>query len=394
MSEVIKMEKKALKRCKILEMVKMKQLTQVKAAKLLGISKRQMIRIYKKYLEGGEECLNHGLIGKPGNHKIEAGFKMKVIECYRDNYKGYGSTFASELIYENYGLKVNPQTLRLWLLKEGLWERKKKMPKHRYKRPRKEYFGEMIQMDGSIHDWFGDGKKYCLMNMVDDATNTSFGLFDKGETTEIALKCLYFWIEKYGIPCAIYTDYRNLYYTKREPTIEEQLDGEEKVFTEFGRVCNELGIEMIYANSPQAKGRVERHNGIHQDRLIKLLSLKGIKDCEQANNYLKSEYWDKHNKKFSKKAISDEDMHVPLEKGQNLNEIISFCSKRKISRDYIVRKENKIYQLVKEQKINICPGNKVLVKTWLDGSVHIYKDKVELKFYEVDENGHKIPFSN
>lgn len=389
MVEVIKMTKETLKRVKVLEMVRCKKLKQKEAAEILNLSRRQLIRIYKRYLEGGEESLNHGLIGKPSNHRIDEGLKRKIIECYKENYEGFGPTFASELMEDKDGLKVKAQTLRLWLLKEGLWERRRKAPKHRYRRPRKERFGEMVQMDGSIHDWFGDGKNNCLMNMVDDATGISFGLFDSGETTEIALRCLYGWIKRYGVPNAIYTDYKSLFYTKREPSIEEQLEGKEAL-TEFGRVCKDLGIEMIYASSPQAKGRVERHNGIHQDRLIKLLRLKEIKDCERANNYLENEYWDKYNKKFGKKPISDEDMHISLTGDQNLNELVCFCVERKISRDYIVRKDNRIYQLTREQKINIRPGDKVLVKTWLDGSVHVYKGKVELMFYEVDENGHRV----
>lgn len=389
MVEVIKMRKDTLKRAKVLEMVRCKKMTQKEAGEILGLSRRQVIRIYKRYVVGGEELLNHGLRGKPGNHRFKEELKREVIESYKKNYGGFGPTFACELLAEREGLKVSPSTLRLWLLKEGLWERKRKVAKHRYRRPRKEHFGEMVQMDGSIHDWFGEGDKKCLMNMVDDATGISFGLFDDGETTEVALRCLYGWVKRYGIPNAIYTDYKSLFYTKREASLEEQLAGEEAL-TEFGRVCKELGIEMIFASSPQAKGRVERHNGIHQDRLVKLFKLTGIKDCEQANNYLETEYWAKYNKKFGREPISAEDMHVPLTNGQNLNELICFCTERKIGRDYIVRKDNKHYQLTKGQKINLKPGDKVFIKTWLDGSVHIYKGKVALMFYEVDENGYKV----
>jgi len=389
MKEVIKMDRKTLERVKILEMIKQKKLSQKEGCEFLKLSKRQLIRIYKKYLEGGEESLNHGLRGKTGNHRIDESYKKEVIECYKTYYKGFGPTFASELMYENNNLIVKAGTLRLWLMDEGLWEKKKKMPKHRLRRARKKYFGEMIQMDGSIHDWFGDGKKVCLMNMVDDGTGKSYGLFDSGETTNIALRCLYDWIKENGIPYSLYTDYRSIFYTDRETTLEEQLEGEEAL-TEFGKVCKKLGIEIIFANSPQAKGRVERHNGIHQDRLLKLLKLKGIKNCEEANEFLKKYYWDSYNKKFSKKPESDEDMHVPLVAGQNLDEIICYCDKRKISRDYVVKKDNRIYQLTKKQNINIKPGDKVLVKTWLDNSVHIYKDRIELNYYELDERGNKL----
>ncbi|URA10888.1 helix-turn-helix domain-containing protein [Thermospira aquatica] len=253
MREVITMTFKAQKRAKILEMVKNKKIKQKDAAIILGICRRQLIRIFKEYLSKGDEALNHKLIGKPGNHRISSDIKEKIMQIVRNNYKGFKPTFIAEKLYEEHHIKIGASTLRLWMMETGLWKKIRKTAKHRTRRPRKEHFGEMIQMDGSIHDWFGTGKEVCLMNMVDDATGTSYGLFDTGETTQVALQCLFDWIMKYGIPYSIYCDYKSLFYTKREATIEEQLAGKLPL-TKFGEVCHRLGIEMIYAHSPQAKG--------------------------------------------------------------------------------------------------------------------------------------------
>ncbi|QJR21773.1 ISTde1, transposase [Brevinematales bacterium NS] len=389
MKEVIRMTKKAMERAKVMEMIRTKKITQRKGAEKLGLSVRQVQRIYKKYLEKGDEGLNHGLVGRRGNNNKDE-IKELALELYRKNYQGWGAVLAAEEIARETGATICPQTLYRWLREEGLWERRKKTPKHRLRRPRKASFGEMIQMDGSIHDWFGDGNKNCLTSMVDDATGKTFGLFATGETTELSLQCLYGWISRYGIPESIYTDRRSVYYTKRQKTIEEEFEGEEAL-TEFGRVCKELGIELIFANSPQAKGRIERSNGVHQDRLIKLLKHKGIKTIEEANRYLVEEYWDRHNAKYNKEPLSEEDHHVPLLEGQNLKDMVCFSVKRKISRDYVVKHKTRYFQLPRQKSIALKPGDRVTIKTWLDGSVHIYKESVELEYYEISSTGHKVP---
>jgi len=270
-----------------------------------------------------------------------------------------------------------------------LWEKIRKAAVHRTKRPRKEHFGEMLQMDGSIHDWLGIGKDYCLMNVLDDATGASYGLLDNGETTFIALQVLFDWINKYGIPNSIYSDYKSLFYTGRESTIEEQLAGI-PALTEFGRVCYSLGIEMIFASSAQAKGRFERWNGIHQDRLIVEMKLKNIKDIDTANRFLKGYYWEKNNSKFSKKPLSPDDLHVVLTKEQDLRNCVCYYRECKVYRDFTVRLNNRFLQIRANQHIEVKPGDKVMVKTWLDGSLHVFKNNMELNCHEINEYGYKI----
>jgi len=379
---MIKMTNKAQRRVKILEMVKEKQIKQTEAADRLGVSYRQLKRIYKTYNLKGDEALNHGLIGKQGNNRTDEFVKEMIMKIVRNEFKDYKPTFISEKLLECYHVVMRSNTLRKWMMKEHLWEKTKKMSKHRNRRQRKEHFGEMIQMDGSPHDWLGIGQELCLMHMVDDSNNTAFGLFDTGETTDIALRALYEWITKYGVPQSIYSDHGGVFYVDREPSIEEQLKGINPK-TRFGQVCEDLGIEMIYANSPQAKGRVERANGVQQDRLLNDLKYYGIKTMEDANRFLKNGYWDKHNSRFSKKSVSDADYHIPLFDSQDLRNLVCYKEERKISQDFVVRLNNRLFQLIKEQKIELRPRNEVIIKTWLDGSIHIFKKEIELEYREI-----------
>ncbi len=383
------MTTKGQKRSKVMEMLILKQITQIKAAELLSICERQVRRVLCKYKNGGDEKLNHGLIGKPGNHRLDRGYKQSIMDIVRREYRGFKPTFIAEKLYEEHHIQMVPNTLRLWMLEEGLWEKVRKGAVHRSKRPRKEHFGEMLQIDGSIHDWFDTGKDYCLMNVVDDATGISYGLLDYGETTFIAMTVLFDWINKYGIPSSIYSDYKSLFYTGRESTIEEQLAGI-PALTEFGRVCYSLGIEIMFASSAQAKGRVERWNGVHQDRLIAEMKLKKIQDIETANRFLKEYYWEKNNRKFGKKPLKTEDFHIALTKEQDLRNYVCYYRECKVYKDFTVRLNNRLLQITSKQTIEVKPGDKVMVKTWLDGSLHMSKKNVELNCYEINEYGYRI----
>jgi transposase len=379
--ETIQMTKKAQKRVKIMELLLAGLIGVSTAAERLEVSKRQVYRIKADYLTEGDGKLNHGSIGKPGNHSKGFDFRETVLNIYRERYEGFGPTFASEMLKEEFGIEIHRETLRLWLKKAGLWNAKRKSV-YRKRRKRRACFGELLQMDGSIHDWFGNGQEVCLQNCIDDATGKTFGFFATGETTEVALKVLYYWIRKYGIPEAIYTDYKSVYRTGREPTLEEQIAGLEPM-TEFGRVCHKLGIGLIYASSPQAKGRVERSNGILQDRLLKTMKLKGICNIESANVFLMNEFWDKYNLKVEKDAESGVDAHVPLLPSQVLDRIVCFEWTRKLSRDFVIQWENRCFQVLRENETSIRPGMKVTVQKWLDGSVHLWYNDSRLAVKEI-----------
>lgn len=368
----------------VLEKVIEKVMTLKEAARRMGVSERQAKRLKGAYRKGGLAGIIHKSRGRRSNRGSDPGFKAEVIECYRTQYSDFGPTLASEKMEKRNGLCVNHETLRLWLVKAGLWERARKGKKHRSRRRRRERFGELVQIDGSHHDWFeGRERDCCLMNMVDDATGVTLSLMAEEETTEAAMRLLWMWIERFGIPEALYSDLKNVYISDREPTEAEQLAGEAPL-TVFGKSCKKLGIEIIPAYSAQAKGRVERNHGVYQDRLVKEMRLDGISTIEDANKLLELGFCNEINEKFAINPSSVPDAHVPLGKGTRLESI--FCSEepRVVSSDWVVRYKNRFFQIMKTSKLLPRPKNKVIVAEWLDGSIHLLFEKRELKFVEID----------
>src|SRR5271169_844543 len=275
----IEMSEKELRRVEVLARVKSKELKVGDAASLVGVSYRQAKRLWKRYREEGAAGLKHRSAGRASNRGHAAKFRREVLRLVREKYGGavgerFGPTLAAEHLASEDGLKIAAETLRRWMLAEGLWSRERKRRQHRRRRERKERFGELVQLDGSFHAWLEErGPQGCLMDMVDDATNTTRAQLGEQETIWAVADALRAWIEHYGVPLALYVDWKNLY--KRLATPGERLRGEEPI-TQFGRMCAKLGIELIAASSPQAKGRVERVHGTHQDRLVKKLRRKGI----------------------------------------------------------------------------------------------------------------------
>ncbi len=264
---------------------------------------------------------------------------------------------------------MNAETLRRGLLEAGLWSRERRRRRHRRRRERKEHFGELVQMDGSFHDWLeGRGPRGCLMDLVDDATNTTLGRMGEEETIWAAAGALRVWIEWHGVPQALYVDWKNLY--RRSATAQERLRGEEPI-TQFGRMCQKLGIELIMASSPQAKGRVERIHGTHQDRLVKKLRRKGISSHAEANRYLEAEYLVEHNHRFARSAARPEDYHRRAPGQTALDRIFRLERERSISEDWVVRYENRFFQLEPESR-NYAPAKaKVVVWEQPNGQVGI-----------------------
>ena len=211
------------------------------------------MRSYKRYREDGDRGLVHRSRGRPSNRAKPEEFRREVLKRYDEKYEDFGPTFVAEKLAEE-GLVLDHETLRRWLLAENKWKKKRRRGKHRSRRERKAHFGELVQLDGSHHRWFGpEHPGSCLMNMVDDATGTTLSSMADEETTEAAMGTLWLWIERYGVPSALYTDKKNVFVTDREPTIEEQLAGmEPRRCVAFGKACEKLEIEIITANSPRA----------------------------------------------------------------------------------------------------------------------------------------------
>ena len=306
------MSKKELGRVEVLARVRSKQLRLVDACRLMRVSYRQAKRLWKRFREEGAAGLKHRNAGRPSNRAHDEKHRRKVLRLVREKYGGpvgerFGPTLAAEHLAAEDGLQVDAETLRRWMLAEGLWSRERKRRAHRRRRERKEHFGELVQMDGSFHAWLEErGPEGCLIDMVDDATNTTRAQLGEQETIWAVADGLRAWIERYGVPLALYVDWKNLY--KRPANARERLRGEEPI-TQFGRMCGKLGIEIIAASSPQAKGRVERVHGTHQDRLVKKLRRKEISSHEVANVYLEREYLPEHNRRFARAAARPEDYH-------------------------------------------------------------------------------------
>ena len=358
------------------------RMTLKEAAAKLGLSYRQCRRSYKRFCEEGDSGLVHRRRGQRSNRAKPEAFKREVLDLCRERYEGFGPVLMMDKLAED-GYRVARETLRVWLLEEGLWLPRRKRARHRQRRDRKEHFGELVQMDGSHHEWFGKGQPpICLMDMVDDATGTSIALMDEEETTELAMKTLWLWCERYGIPKALYVDHKNVFVTDREPTLEEQLAGQESL-TEFGKACRKLGIEIIAANSAQAKGRVERKHGVYQDRFVKELRLKGITTIAEANELLQNGFVEMLNRKFSRPAKSSADFHRPIEAGCELREVFCFEKVATVSNDWTVRCENRFYQILKQNNPLPRPRQKVTVRRLLDGEIQLLYHDTKLAFKEI-----------
>jgi transposase len=360
------------------------------AAEVLEVSYRQSKRIYRRYREEGPPGVVHRSVGKRSHRSLGEELKAQVIKQYREQYEDFGPTLAAEKLSERDELEIDHETLRRWLIAEGLWQAKRQRNQYRSRRERRHRFGELVQFDGSHHDWFeGRAEKCCLMNMVDDASGTTLSFLDEQETTVGAMRLLWAWITRYGIPQAVYCDRKNAFVLDREPTIEEQLRGITPR-SPFETACEKLGIEVIVARSPQAKGRVERNHGVYQDRFVKELRLAGISEIEAANEYLESTYLDQVNRKFAKPPINPEEAHVPLLAGQALESIFCFEEQRVVSEDYVLQFERRLFQIQREERRRLpAPGTPATVQKWLDGSLHFLHNNKELLVEEIRQRPKK-----
>jgi len=301
----------------------------VQAAVQLSISYRQAKRLWKRYREVGDAGLVHGLRGRPSNNRPASdGRRERALALYRASYRGFGPTLAAEQMAQRDGLRVDHETLRGWLIGSGLWRAKRHPRRSHRRRPRRSCLGELVQLDGSDHHWFGPdasgGRPRCvLMVMIDDATGWTDAAFFEAETTEASMRMLHAWSSKFGLPRALYPDRHSIYRRndKRADEIEHRTG--RRPPTRFGEAMAELGVELICARSPQAKGRVERANATFQDRLVKLLALEGITDIAAANAYLQQTYLPSHNAKFAVAPARPADVHRPVA----ASELASRCAR-------------------------------------------------------------------
>lgn len=366
------MSQKEIERLKTLTRIKSGELTISNAAECLRISERHIYRILKRYSTEGDVGIIHRSRGRESNNRLPQTIYDRVLKLYQEKYSDFGPTFFSEKLEFDHDIFVSRQTLTRWLREKRLLLPIRKKRPHRKKRPRRDTIGSLIQFDGSHHDWFeGRGPACCLLCAVDDASGQIFLQFAESEDTKCVLAFWKKYIEIFGIPAQIYTDFHTIYYNEAER------------LTQYERALNALNIQPIYAHSPQAKGRVERGNRTHQDRLIKSLRLKNISTIQDANKYLHEEYLAHHNKLFAN-SDSLQDIHRPSD-GIDLDAIFCFETKRTVYNDYTIMLNSQYIQLLKSDSPLPPPKSKVIVRLYLDNTLHIFWNNNELK-YEIFNN--------
>lgn len=375
--DMITMSRRETKRLHIIHQALDKRITQEKAAELVNLSSRQLRRMLKRVREEGDDGISHRSRGKASNRRVPKKVKDKALKLYREEYSDFGPTFASEKLLDVHEIQLSDETLRLWLNQENIPYEKRKGRKHRQWRERKHHCGEMIQMDGSHHDWFeGRGPKCVLMGYIDDATGTVYGRFYDYEGTMPAMDSFKRYIKRYGIPQNVYLDKHSTYKSTAKQSIEDELE-DKKPMSQFERSLAELGVTIIHANSPQAKGRIERSFRTLQDRLVKEMRLAGVNSVEQANEFL-IKYHPIYNAKFKVKPVSEVDLHQPALSMRELDKILCIRYERTVRNDCTISYNGKLYQIKDAVK-----SQKVAVEERIDGSLHITKKGLDLRYSEI-----------
>lgn len=364
MKTELKMTLKEASRLGIMKQVESKKITLKKASEEIGLSYKQTKRAWKRYRLEGPEGLISKRRGLPSNNCLSKAIYRKILALIRENYADYGPTLAKEKLEEKHQITLSKETLRQLMIKEGLWKAKKVKERKVYaRRTRRSRQGELEQIDGSYDYWFEErGNKCCLLVCVDDATSAIMGLrFCKAETTQDYLLFLQMYLERYGRPLAFYSDKHSVFRNNNKTSLGGGF------LTRFHEVLKELGIELICAHSPQAKGRVERANGTLQDRLIKELRERKINTIEEGNKYLE-EFRDNYNRKFAVEPASRENAHRQLQASHKLEHLFMIKEERTLSKDLAFGYKTETYQVESPYKHRLH-GKKV----------HIYEYYGEIK---------------
>lgn len=369
------MSKKELNQVEVLSMVKSGAIKLKKAAELCNLSNRQIIRKYKEYKNNGPEAIAHKSRGKPSNRSINKSIIQKIIDLIICRYTGFGPTLLSEKLAENHNIKLNHETLRKIMIKNELYKPKKRKAVKRTWREPKHHAGELVQLDGSDHIWFNNIRSTLIL-FIDDATREIFAQFQP-ESIDGVTKTFRLFIEKYGIPRALYTDKGKVF------KVNTNAGKNSGAITQFKRMCDELGCEIKYAYSPQAKGRVERVFRTLQDRLAKELKLKNITNVDDANAMLR-DFLVKFNSKFSILPLNSQSLYRSSEK-YNLNYILCYKFYRILNNDYTIAYKNKWYQLGKSQTAKLYAKDVIDVYEDFDGTISLWKNGIKLNCHPIEK---------
>ena len=374
--EEIRMSKHEINQIAVFEKLIVKEIKQKHAAKILNLSTRQVRNKLKRFRQYGAIGLVNQSRGKPSNNKLDNVLLSKALKLVEEKYSDFGPTFASEKLRELHNITISHETLRLKMVSAGIWKTKTRKITHRTWRERKECMGELIQLDGSPHKWFEDRASECtLLAFIDDATSALMYMEFANEDTLSLMKATISYIKAHGLPIELYVDRGKVF------KVNIHNEDNDKI-TQYSRALNELGIKIIYARSPQAKGRVERTFKTHQDRLVKELRIRNISTITKANKYLINEYIPNHNKKYAVVSKSSINLHRPIPKC-NLYDIFCIKEQRIISNDFTVRYRNQWFQLKKQQKTLLFPKNEITINTHLDKSVTLTIRNVKLNYHKI-----------
>lgn len=389
---------KEKEKANILRSAIMGRITNAKAAKQLGLSVRQVQRVKARIRKDGQNAVVHKLKGKPSNARLPEEEKTKAIATIKQKYNDFKPTFATEKLSENHDIHISRETTRLWMIEADIWKihKQKKTGEYRSWRPRKEYFGELVQFDGSYHLWFenrfvdklGNPIEACLLVSIDDAT---------GEITKAAFMAnegvhavFIFWkeyVQSIGKPLNVYLDKFSTYKINHKAAVDNK-----DLLTQFERAMKDLDIHLIPAHSPQAKGRIERLFDTLQDRLVKELRLAGINTPDAGNRFLKEVFLPKFNDKFAVTPAKDGNVHKSLTDAdkKNLNRIFSVQSTRIINNDFTIQFKNNWYQLAETQTTTVRAKEKVTVEEWLDGTLHFSLREKYLSYTVLPQRPKKV----
>jgi hypothetical protein len=386
------MSNRDIDRLKVIHSTMKKQLTWGQAAVQLDLSKRHIGRLIVRVNAEGNKGIIHRLRGKPSNNQLTPGIIDTSINLVKARYADFGPSFANEKLLELHGINVSTSSLRTAMIEANLWHSRKQATKHRQWRERRPCVGELVQLDGSDHDWFeGRGPRCALVLFIDDATSRIlYAEFVTVENTFNLMATTKQYLINHGRPTALYVDKDGIYKINRQASIEEQLK-DEQAATQYARAMKELGIEIIFAQSPQAKGRVERSFNTHQDRLVKELRLANISDMKSANIFLNNTYIPNHNARFAVSPKRLLNAHRPLLRSHKLDEILSLQTERFLANDFTVRFQNLYLQLLANQKVRLRPKDKIIVQARLDGSLRLKFKNQFLNFKPLTQRPYK-PF--
>ena len=379
----ITMSQRELQRLPVIEAVRARRITQGAAAGCLGLSERQIRRLQGRLQREGPQGLGHRGRGRPSNHRCPEGLRQRVLALLQERYPDFGPTLACEKLVELHQIRLSDETLRQWMRQAGLLAGRRRPRPHRQWRERKACCGAMVQVDGSHHDWLeGRGPALVLMGYIDDATNRVYARFYDYEGTLPALDSFARYARRYGLPQSVYVDRHTTYRSPGKRTIVDELAGRARPQSQFERALGELGVQVIPAYSPQAKGRIERLFGTFQDRLVKEMRFARVRTRDEANRFLER-YLPRYNRRFRRVPLTEANLHRPLPARKTWQRILAIRERHALRNDNTLQHETKTYLL--EERWNGHRPTTIQAEVRLDGKLYLLDGERVLRHRQVQE---------